>query len=77
MNKDEYDDVNLQKRLHDKYGDLMCLEEVANELKFPSADAVRKSLSRGVLVLPIVKIPQRRGSFVKTKEVVNYLKSIN
>ena len=77
MKKDEYDEVNLQKRLHDKYGDLMCLEEVATELKFPSADAVRKSLSRGMLLLPIVRIPQRRGSFVKTREVVNYLKNIN
>lgn len=76
MDTDEYDQVNLQKRLHDKYGDLMCLEEVATELKFPSADAVRKSLSRGVLVLPVVRIAQRRGSFVKTREVVNYLKSL-
>lgn len=76
MKKDECDDVDLQKRLHDKYGDLMRLDEVATELKYPSVDAVRKSLSRGVLDLPVVRIPQRRGSFIKTKEVVNYLNKI-
>lgn len=48
----------------------MRLNEVAIELRFPTADAVRKALVRGTLSLSVIRLPNRREVIVKTNEVV-------
>ena len=60
-------------RLEKKYGLLMNLEEVAEALKYPTTDALRKALTRKTLVLQTTKLPNRRGIFIKTNEVAAYL----
>ena len=69
-------DLHLSSRLHEKYGELMSLREVGVALKFPTADSVRKALSRGTLGLNAIKIPNRRGLFVKTNDVIKFLQNI-
>lgn len=69
-------DSELSSRLHEKYGEIMSLNEVATTLKFPTTDSVRKSLARGALKLSVVRLPQRRGMFVKTSDVVALLQNI-
>lgn len=59
--------------LASKYGPLMSLKDVAEVLKFPTIDSVRKALARRTLTLAITRLPNRREIFVKTNEVAAYV----
>jgi hypothetical protein len=56
-----------------RYGELLSLEEVAFELKMPSAESVRKAHERGRLPIPLVRLPGRRGYFALTRAVADLL----
>ena len=59
--------------LESKYGLLMSLKDVAEALKYPTVDSVRKALARKKLSLPMTRLPNRRGIFIRTDEVAGYL----
>jgi hypothetical protein len=59
--------------LESKYGLLMSLKDVAEVLKYPSVDSVRKALSRKTLALPTTRLPNRREIFIRTNELAGYL----
>lgn len=59
--------------LESRYGPLMSLKDIAEVLKYPSADAVRKALSRKTLALPTTRLPNRREIFIRTNEIAGYL----
>lgn len=59
--------------LESRYGLLMSLKDIAEVLKYPTVDSVRKALSRKTLELPITRLPNRREIFIRTNEVAGYL----
>lgn len=72
---------NHQKRpstfesLESRYGLLMSLKDVAEVLKYPTVDSVRKALARKTLALPTTRLPNRREIFIRTNELAGYLDS--
>lgn len=58
--------------LGSRYGPLMSLKNIAEALKYPTVDSVRKALARKTLSLT-TSLPNRREIFIKTNEVAGYL----
>ena len=63
--------------LESRYGPLMSLKNIAEALKYPTVDSVRKALARKTLPLTATRLPNRREIFVKTNEVAGYLDKSN
>lgn len=61
--------------LESRYGLLMSLRDVAEVLKYPTVDSVRKALTRKSLMLPVVRLPNRREIFIRTDDLADYLDS--
>lgn len=59
--------------LESRYGLLMSLKDVAEVLKYPTVDSVRKALARKTLALPTTRLPNRREIFIRTNELAGYL----
>ncbi len=53
----------------------MSLKDVAEVLKYPTVDSVRKALARKTLALPTTRLPNRREIFIRTNELAGYLDS--
>jgi hypothetical protein len=73
---DQDDSEKSAYLLHQIYGELLTLEEVAKILKFPSGGAVRKAIDRGTLDLQTIRIKGRRKTYVKTSVMTQYLGSL-
>lgn len=56
-----------------QYGELVSLKEIAFQLKFPTAEAVRKSHERGHLALELIRLPKRRGLFAYTRALAQLM----
>ena len=56
-----------------QYGELVSLKEIAFQLKFPTAEAVRKSHERGHLALELIRLPKRRGLFAYTRALAELM----
>lgn len=63
----------LTQQLGERYGELMSLAEVAQELRLTSVHAARKARSQGRLPFDTVTVPHRRGWFAVTTDVARYL----
>lgn len=59
--------------LESRYGPLMSLKNIAEALKYPTVDSVRKALARKTLPLTATRLPNRREIFIKTNDVAGYL----
>jgi|GEM_PF-1244510 len=68
--------VSVGSRLYQRYGELMRLDELAAVLRYPTSDALRKAIARGHVSFATIKIENRRGIFIKTASVVEYLQSL-
>ncbi len=73
---DEEAIVSVDDRLYARYGELMKLDELSEVLRYPTPEALRKAIARGHVAFPTIKIEKRRGIFIKTAAVVEYLKSL-
>jgi hypothetical protein len=56
-----------------QYGELVSLKEIAFQLKFPTAEAVRKSHERGHLALELFRLPKRRGLYAYTRALAQHM----
>jgi len=65
--------AQLAHRLAERYGELMSLSEVTQELRLSSVHAARKARSQGRLPFATVTVPHRRGWFAVTADVARYL----
>jgi hypothetical protein len=65
--------AQLAHRLAERYGELMSLSEVAQELRLPSVHSARKARSQGRLPFVTVTVPHRRGWFAVAADVARYL----
>ena len=68
--------VSVGSRLYQRYGELMRLDELSEVLRYPTPDALRKAIARGHVAFPTIKIENRRGIFIKTATVVEYLQAL-
>lgn len=71
---------NLTEReafLRQRYGELLTLEEVAEVLRYPSANAARKAHSRGKFPLKLNRFPKRAGLFATAKAVAKCLEMLD
>jgi hypothetical protein len=56
-----------------QYGELVSLKEIAFQLKFPTAEAARKSHERGHLALELFRLPKRRGLYAYTRALAHHM----
>jgi hypothetical protein len=52
---------------------MLSLEQLQEALNYSSVSAIRQSLMRGTLPVPVFQLPHRRGHFVLTNEVAKFL----
>lgn len=62
-----------EDQLTKRFGDVLSTEDLATVLRYPSAEAVVKAHSRGVLPVPLEKLPNRRSYFVTARVVAECL----
>lgn len=60
-------------RLRKQYCELLTLRELAEVLRYPSADAVRMAHRRGKLPVPLYQFDGRKGYYAKIEEVARCL----
>jgi len=65
--------ADLLNSLTQRYGQLLTLEEVAEVLRYPSAQAARKAHNRGQLPIRMFRIGPRRGLFASAGALADYL----
>jgi hypothetical protein len=59
------------------FGPLLDTKALAQVLRYPSTGALERSLQRGhLLLLPIVRVPHRRGSFALATDVAKFVMSL-
>jgi hypothetical protein len=66
----------VARHLLEAHGPLLSVEALAQVLRYPSKGALERSLQRGHLPLPLVRVPHRRGSFALATEVARFLMSL-
>lgn len=71
---------NLEKEifedLKNKYGFLMSGNDVAKQLGFKTTEAFRQAICRNKLSIPVFTIPNRKGKFAYSKDVAQWLASL-
>lgn len=58
------------------YGPLLTMADVSKVLRYPSVQAVQKARLRGSLPIKMVRIPPRRGWFVSSRCLAEFLASV-
>ncbi len=59
--------------LMERYGPLLDAKALAETFKFPTIDALERSLERGYLRISTHEMPHRRGRFALAHQVAKYL----
>ena len=59
-----------------RYGELLTLHEIAEVLRYPSIQALRKAYERGTLPLELRRFPNRRGYFATARAVAMAVDSL-
>lgn len=68
---------SIADHLMGRYGPVLDIGALVETLKFPSKDALERSLERGHLRLAITDMPNRRGKFALAQNVARYLVEIS
>ncbi len=63
----------ITDHLMQRYGPLLDAKALAETLKFPTVDALERSLERGHLRITTSEMPHRRGKFALAHQVAHYL----
>lgn len=63
----------ITSHLMGRHGPLLCRDDLAKVLRFPTAVAFDRYCQRGFLKLELVKPPNRRGVFAHARVVARYL----
>lgn len=66
---------DLADWLLSEYGPFVPVNTIWRQLSYPSLDAARRSFSRGLAPLEAIKLPGRRGQFVRTQDLVAWLRT--
>jgi len=53
----------VEQRIIDKYGEILTTKEIAEVLRFPTADAVTKAHQQGRLPISLTQFSGRRGFY--------------
>ena len=64
---------SLEKELLQEFGPYAPISRVWQRLSFPSPDAARKAALRGTAPIECLALPHRRGRFVRTSELAQWL----
>ena len=67
----------LAEELLDTSGPLLSSTALWRTLGFPSSAAFRQAKARGELNVKVFKIPRRRGTFAFTRDVAQWLRSLD
>ena len=66
---------NLADLLLGEFGPFIPVSQIWRQLSYPSLDSARRSFARGLSPIAAVKLAGRRGHFVKTQDLVAWLRS--
>ena len=67
------DPERLKEELQRDYGAYVPLSRCYRMLSYPSVDAARKAYSRGTAVVSGASLPGRRGTFIRTTDIIAWL----
>lgn len=69
---------NRELALRERYGELLTLADIAEVLRYPSEQAVRRAHARGLLPVELVRFPgRRRGLFATARTVAALLDELD
>jgi len=63
----------IERRLYDRYGELLTVENLAEVLRYESTGALMQALYRGTFLIPLLRWPNRRGYFARVADVAAHL----
>jgi len=64
---------SLERDLLEQFGPMLTGDALRKALGYPTMDALRQALFRGVVPVPIFRLANRRGSFALVKDVAKWL----
>lgn len=67
----------VEESLVSRYGPLLTLADVSEVLRYPSVQAVQKARLRGSLPVKMFRLPPRRGWFVSSQSVAEFLAAMD
>lgn len=63
----------LEDDLVERFGTLLGSSALAKTLGYSGVDALRQSIARATVPVPVFKLPNRKGYFAFSKDVANWL----
>lgn len=63
--------------LRSRYGELITAEDLTEILRYRSVTALLKANERGVLPVPLVKLPGRKGWFATASAVAQFFDEVD
>lgn len=75
-NTSTHDVVTREHLIRAQYGEVLTLSDIAEILRYPSVQALRKAHSRGRLPIKLLQFPNRKGYFATAKMVAEVLDSL-
>ena len=69
-------ECSREQEIRARYGEILTVGDLAEILKYPSAQALRKAHSRGRLPIKLLRFPNRKGYFATAKMVAEVLDSL-
>lgn len=72
-----HDESQLAQSLHIQYGELIGGTDLMKCLGFKTMAAFNRSYRLGYLGIRLIEIPNRRGKFALTSDVINWLNSLS
>lgn len=73
---DEKGGEALAQQLVRMHGPLLSGEALWRNLGFPNSDAFRQAKARGRLEVPTFKLPGRRATFARTRDVADWIEKL-
>jgi hypothetical protein len=67
----------IEQRLLEKYGEVLTTSEIADALRYKSADAVVKAHNRGKFPIKLVEFQHRRGYFASARAVAHVIREFH
>ncbi len=65
--------ASKEEELRSRYGDVICVGDLAQLFHFPSVAAIQKARARGRFPVALARLPNRRGWYTTPKAVAEVL----
>jgi hypothetical protein len=68
---------SIAAHLLQRFGPMLTFAQVAEVLEYPTPDALERSIQRGHIELPTLKLAHRRGTFMLAHDLAHHLAGLD